>query len=185
MLEKMDTFIYDLHSGRLDDLEFGIKSLTRAPLESEKTVIVITSILSWGDTEHKLVEDIPEPVYDEDGNIVVPKIENDVIEEKPEEEKENDETIGNKEMENTQQDINQTNKTEEMNNTNLDKTKTDKNNDTVTQQEGEEGEKKTTENIPEIDEEELKRQRELEELAKMPKKKVGFELNIFLLKFFC
>ena len=74
MLERMDTFIYDLHSGRLEDLEFGIKALTRSPLETEKTVIVITSILSWGETEHKLIEDIPEPQLDEDGNPIVQKI---------------------------------------------------------------------------------------------------------------
>jgi len=171
MLEKMDTYIYDLHSGRLDDLEFGIKALTRSPLETEKTVIVITSILSWGETQHKLVEDIPEPELDEDGNPVVNKIENDVIEEKPEEEKrEDDETLGNIDKEKEENE--DPNKTEDENNTksNINKTRTDQNNET--QQEGEEREIKEKENVPEIDEEELKRQKELEELAKIPKKKV-------------
>ena len=71
----MDTFIYDLHSGRLDDLEFGIRALTKAPLESEKTVIVITSVLSWGKTPPKIVEDIPEPLLDENGNPIEPSSE--------------------------------------------------------------------------------------------------------------
>jgi hypothetical protein len=158
MLERMDTFIYDLHSGRLEDLEFGIKALTRSPLETEKTVIVITSILSWGETEHKLIEDIPEPQLDEDGNPIVQKIENDVIEEKPEEEKE-DETLGN--VTKTDQ-----NKTQENNNTMSNINKTNQINET------QDGENKEKDSIPNLDEEELKRQRELEELAKIPKKKV-------------
>lgn len=160
MLEKMDTFIYDLHSGRLDDLEFGIKALTKAPLESEKTVIVITSVLSWGNTGHKLIEDIPEPILDEDGNPIVQKIENDVIDEKPEEEnKEDDQTLGNIKTEQNKTQTQENNKTlsnmnnsKQINNT----------------QDGEEKEN----TFPNIDEEEIKRQREAEELAKLPKKKV-------------
>jgi len=66
MLEKMDTYIYDLHSGRFDDLEFAIKALTKTPLETEKIVIVITSVLTWGMTPPKMVEDIPEPSPEEE-----------------------------------------------------------------------------------------------------------------------
>jgi hypothetical protein len=171
MLERMDTFIYDLHSGRLDDLEFGIKALTRAPLETEKTVVVITSILSWGETEYKLVEDIPEPELDEDGNLVVKKIENDdIIEEKPEEEeKKDDETLPNEEKGKTEEDekVNtegeKQKKTTEKNETNPNKTIPNE-----TQGDGMENK----EVMQEINEEELKRQKELEELAKMPKIKV-------------
>jgi hypothetical protein len=172
MLERMDTFIYDLHSGRLDDLEFGIKALTRSPLESEKTVIVITSVLSWGETEQKLIEDIPEPQLDEDGNPIVQRIENDVIEEKPEEEKrEDDETLGNVKTDQ--------NKTQEANNTMSNINKSNQINDT---QDGD----KERESFLNIDEEELKRQKELEELAKLPKKKVKkiyFFLYYFLLSY--
>ena len=56
MREKMDTFIFDLHSGRLDDLKWAVWALTNEPLESEKTLIVISSVLSWGGNEHKMIE---------------------------------------------------------------------------------------------------------------------------------
>ena len=65
MIERMDCFIYDMNSGRLDDLEFAVKSLTKDPLESEKTLIVISSVLEWAGNEHKIVEDKPEPKDDE------------------------------------------------------------------------------------------------------------------------
>ena len=60
MLEKFNILIYDLHCGKLEDLKFCIKSLTKSPLEEEKTVVVISSVLTWGNTEHKLIEDKPE-----------------------------------------------------------------------------------------------------------------------------
>ena len=56
MREKMDCYIYDLHSGRLDDLKWAVKALTNEPLDSEKTLIVISSVLSWGGNEHKMIE---------------------------------------------------------------------------------------------------------------------------------
>lgn len=62
MTERFDYLIYDLHSGRLDDLEFGIKGLLKKPLEQEKTLIVISSVLGWALTPHKIVEDKPEPI---------------------------------------------------------------------------------------------------------------------------
>ena len=37
MREKMDCYIYDLHSGRLDDLKWAVWALTNEPLDSEKT----------------------------------------------------------------------------------------------------------------------------------------------------
>ena len=45
-IEKMDCFIYDLHSGKIDDLKWAINALTNEPLDSEKTLIVISSVLS-------------------------------------------------------------------------------------------------------------------------------------------
>jgi hypothetical protein len=65
MKERIDNFVYDLHTGRLDDLEFAIKALTKEPLDTPKTLIVITSVLSWAGNEHKIVEDKPEPKEDE------------------------------------------------------------------------------------------------------------------------
>lgn len=160
----MDTFIYDMHSGRLDDLEFGIKALTKAPLESEKIVIVITSVLSWGMTPPKMVEDIPEPILDENGNPIEPqnpdqsnpqqneenkdgeKIEKSE-EEKENEDKKNDEDAEVDKTKNSAIEANRSNINEDENNRSL--------------------EKKS-----EINEEELKRQQELDMLEKMPKKKV-------------
>lgn len=66
ILEKFDIMIYDMHCGKLEDLKFCIKSLTKAPLETEKTVIMISSVLSWGNTPHKIVEDKPEKNEEED-----------------------------------------------------------------------------------------------------------------------
>ena len=160
MLEKMDTFIFDLHSGRLDDLELAIRALTKAPLESEKTVIVITSVLSWGMTPPKIVEDIPEPLLDENGNPIEPQAEQinnpDQNEEKKvaevQEEKNNEESLEKDAEENNEEVINKTvnsqkNNTESNLNINMEK-------------------------IKEISEEEFKKQQELEMLSKMPKKKV-------------
>ena len=56
MREKMDCYIFDLHSGRLDDLKWAVWALTNEPLDSEKTLIVISSVLSWGGNEPKMVE---------------------------------------------------------------------------------------------------------------------------------
>ena len=56
MREKMDCYIFDLHSGRLDDLKWAVWALTNEPLDSEKTLIVISSVLSWGGTEPKMME---------------------------------------------------------------------------------------------------------------------------------
>ena len=90
MREKMDCYIFDLHSGRLDDLKWAVWALTNEPLDSEKTLIVISSVLSWGGNEPKMVEVKPKkkkPV--EEGEE--PKEENNEEEEKEEEEKEDEE----------------------------------------------------------------------------------------------
>jgi len=68
MLENMDYFIYDLHSGKLEDLEWAVKAMTKAPLEREKNLIVISSVLSWGGNPHYIVEDKPEEENIEENN---------------------------------------------------------------------------------------------------------------------
>ena len=90
MREKMDCYIFDLHSGRLDDLKWAVWALTNEPLDSEKTLIVISSVLSWGGNEPKMVEVKPKkkkPV-EEGGEDAPPEGEG---EEKEEEEKEEEE----------------------------------------------------------------------------------------------
>ena len=106
MREKMDCYIFDLHSGRLDDLKWAVWALTNEPLDSEKTLIVISSVLSWGGNEPKMVEVKPKkkkPV--EEGEE--PK-ENEE-EEKEEEEKEEEQ----KEEEDKKEDEEQKNEGEE------------------------------------------------------------------------
>ncbi len=80
-----------MHSGKLSDLEWGIKALTKSKLEGEKNVIVISSVLSWGLNPHYIVEDKPEPVEGEGG-------EGEVKEEKKEEETEKKDEIKNEEQ---------------------------------------------------------------------------------------
>ena len=90
MREKMDCYIFDLHSGRLDDLKWAVWALTNEPLDSEKTLIVISSVLSWGGNEPKMVEVKPKKKKPlEEGEE--PKEENNEEEEKEEEEKEEEE----------------------------------------------------------------------------------------------
>ena len=89
MREKMDCYIFDLHSGRLDDLKWAVWALTNEPLDSEKTLIVISSVLSWGGTEPKMMEVKPKkkkPV--EEGEEPPQEGEEKEEEEKEDEEKE-------------------------------------------------------------------------------------------------
>lgn len=69
ILEKFDVLIYDLHCGALDDLKQGIAALMKDPLEKEKVVIIISSVLSWANTEFKMIEDKPKKL-DDDGNPI-------------------------------------------------------------------------------------------------------------------
>ena len=90
MREKMDCYIFDLHSGRLDDLKWAVWALTNEPLDSEKTLIVISSVLSWGGNEPKMVEVKPKKKKVLEEGEEEPK-ENNEEEEKEEEEKEEEE----------------------------------------------------------------------------------------------
>lgn len=178
----MDTFIYDLHSGRLDDLEFAIRALTKSPLESEKVIIVITSVLSWGCTPPKMVEDIPEPQYDENGNLIEPenieqinksKEEQNIDEEKKQAENEINQSKGNiKGDPGNEEALNKTKNSEKPQNNTLNFEDENVANNSMNPEN----------NIAVINEEELKKQQELESLAKLPKKKVNKTLNNFLIE---
>ena len=92
MREKMDCYIFDLHSGRLDDLKWAVQALINEPLDSEKTLIVISSVLSWGGNEPKMMEVKPKkkkPV--EEGEEPPQEGEEKEEEEKEDEEKEDEE----------------------------------------------------------------------------------------------
>lgn len=91
ILEKFDVMIYDMHSGRLSDLKQCIKALTKAPLEKEKIVIMISSILSWGKTEHKMVEEKPKKyIQGDDGQMIEEIVEDDDDEDKDKDDKDKD-----------------------------------------------------------------------------------------------
>ena len=98
MREKMDCYIFDLHSGRLDDLKWAVWALTNEPLDSEKTLIVISSVLSWGGNEPKMVEVKPKKKKPVEEGEEEPK-ENNEEEEKEEEEKEEEEKEGEEKKE--------------------------------------------------------------------------------------
>lgn len=101
MREKMDLYIFDLHSGRLDDLKWAVSALIDEPLDSEKTLIVISSVLSWGGNEHKMVEVKPKKKkVVEEGEEEEAKEEGE--EEKEEEEEEKEEEEGKEEEEQQQ-----------------------------------------------------------------------------------
>lgn len=108
ILDKFDIMIYDMHSGRLEDLKQAIKALTKAPLEKEKTVIMLSSVLSWGNTPPKMVEDKqkkkPENEENNEENENEDNMEN---EEKEEEDEEDDkeEEKENEEMENEDENL--------------------------------------------------------------------------------
>lgn len=90
ILEKFDVMIYDMHSGRLADLKQCIKALTKAPLEKEKIVIMISSILSWGKTEPKMVEEKPKKyIQGDDGQMIEDIVEDDDDEDKDDKDKDN------------------------------------------------------------------------------------------------
>jgi len=91
MREKMDCYIFDLHSGRLDDLKWAVWALTNEPLDSEKTLIVISSVLSWGGNEPKMVEVKPKKKKPVEEGEEPPQEEEKEEEEKEEEEKEDEE----------------------------------------------------------------------------------------------
>ena len=92
MREKMDLYIFDLHSGRLDDLKWAVNALIDEPLDSEKTLIVISSVLSWGGNEHKMIEVKPKKKKVlEEGEEEEPKEEGEEEKEEEEEEKEEEE----------------------------------------------------------------------------------------------
>ena len=101
MREKMDLYIFDLHSGRLDDLKWAVSALIDEPLDSEKTLIVISSVLSWGGNEHKMIEVKPKKKkVVEEGEEEEAKEEGE--EEKEEEEEEKEEEEGKEEEEQQQ-----------------------------------------------------------------------------------
>ena len=53
MILSCDLIILDLHTGDLDDFEELFKALKHSPGTLPKTVILISSLFTWGDTPQK------------------------------------------------------------------------------------------------------------------------------------
>ena len=83
MKSIFEVMIYDLHSGRLSDLEDAYQSkikliileLTKIELDTEKILIIITSVLTWGASPPKMVPDKPPVQLDENGEPLPEKTE--------------------------------------------------------------------------------------------------------------
>ena len=67
-----DVFIYSLENGNLNEAEFLIKGLKALKYEEEKTLIIISSIMTWRDTPLKLksLDEIDEIGFEEEEFIL-------------------------------------------------------------------------------------------------------------------
>ena len=92
-LANSDIVICDLHFGNLDDVEFIVDAFkTKGPYEDPKTLILVSSVLAWGDTP-RIVKP-PEEKEEEEGEG---EDEEGIKEEEPKEE-EDDEEQGEEEI---------------------------------------------------------------------------------------
>ena len=97
-----DVFIYSLENGNLNEAEFLIKGLKALKYEEEKTLIIISSIMTWRDTPLKLKSlDETDEIGFEEEEFILPEEEKEELlaeieEEKEEEKKENEEIVNEK-----------------------------------------------------------------------------------------
>ena len=106
-----DIILYNLNTGCIKELDYIINGLKALKIDSEKILIIISNILTWGKTPDKIQTDNPDEII-----FIHP---NDIKPEKPklelniEEEKENNENHENEN--NTKSMINEQNKTNKTN----------------------------------------------------------------------
>lgn len=97
-----DVFIYYLEIGNLSEAEFLIKGLKALKFEEEKTLIIISSIMTWRDTPLKIksTDEMDEIGFEEEEFILPEEQKEELLveieEEKEEEKKENEETTNEK-----------------------------------------------------------------------------------------
>lgn len=65
MLEN-DIIIYDLMSNSFEEVDYVIKTLKTSPLQEEKTLVLLSTVLTWVNTPPKLEEEAKEG-EDEEG----------------------------------------------------------------------------------------------------------------------
>ena len=85
-----NVIIYDLMSNSFEEVDYVIKTLKTSDLQEEKTLVLLSSVMTWVNTPPKLDEEVKE---DEDGDGQEEPGEEELTEEEPaseEEEKEED-----------------------------------------------------------------------------------------------
>ena len=64
---ESDTIIYDLMTNSFEEVDYVIKTLKTAKLSSKKTLIVLSSVMTWVNTPPKLQKDGEEDGGEEAG----------------------------------------------------------------------------------------------------------------------
>ena len=101
-----DIIVYNLNTGNIKEIDYIIRGLKTLKLDSEKILIIISNILTWGKTPDKIKSDNPEEIV-----FIHP---DDMISEKTQlETKGNDEENQENNVNNTKSNINEQNKTNE------------------------------------------------------------------------
>ena len=59
-LLKSDVIIYDLMSNNFEEVDYVIKTLKTSNLEDKKTLILLSSVMTWVNTPPKFKEDVEE-----------------------------------------------------------------------------------------------------------------------------
>jgi hypothetical protein len=84
-LLENDVIIYDLMSNSFEEVDYVIKTLKSSPLQEEKTLVLLSSVMTWVNTPPKLDEDVKEG---EDGEEEEAAAEEEGSEEEPASEEE-------------------------------------------------------------------------------------------------
>ena len=101
-----DIIVYNLNTGNIKEIDYIIRGLKTLKLDSEKILIIISNILTWGKTPDKIKSDSPDEIV-----FIHP---DDTKKEKTQlETKGNDEENQQNNMNNTKSNINEQNKTNE------------------------------------------------------------------------
>ena len=88
-LLESDVIIYDLMSNSFEEVDYVIKTLKTSDLQEEKTLVLLSSVMSWVNTPPKFEEERPEGEEEEGGE--------EAAEEEPSEEEPPSEDEENKE----------------------------------------------------------------------------------------
>lgn len=64
-LLESNVIIYDLMSNSFEEVDYVIKTLKTSPLQEEKTLVLLSSVMTWVNTPPKLDEEVKEGEDDE------------------------------------------------------------------------------------------------------------------------